>query len=82
MVTKDFFQILVYSASSIALEAPHFPDVSSVFVDHTFESKESLNSNWPLILDYFSVSYVSPKQKDSKGCGIANKFFQDKSSLM
>ena len=45
MVTKDFFQILVYSASSIALEAPHLPDVSSVFVDHTFESKESLNSN-------------------------------------
>ena len=29
-----------------------------------------------------SVSYVAPKQKDSKGCSIAKKFFQDRSSLM
>ena len=29
-----------------------------------------------------SVSYVAPKQKDRKGCGIGNKFFQDRSSLM
>ena len=29
-----------------------------------------------------SVSYVAPKQKDSKGCGIGNKVFQDRSSLM
>ena len=29
-----------------------------------------------------SVSYVAPKQKDSKVCGIANTFFQDRSSLM
>ena len=32
--------------------------------------------------EYGSVPYVALKQKDNKGCGIANKFFQDRSSMM
>ena len=28
------------------------------------------------------ASHVAPKQKDGKGCGIANKLFEDRSSLM